>query len=276
MAIYAIGDLQGCADQFSQLLDNVGFSGNDVVWLVGDLINRGPKSLETIRQVKAMGSQAITVLGNHDLHLIAAAYGHRALSKSDTLDEILAAPDKIDLIEWLRHQPLLHYDADLAWTMVHAGLAPQWTHTQACGLAADVEQILRSDDIERLLASMYNNKPKRWSETLVDEERWRFTINCLTRLRFCHADGSLALKEKGNPGANTEYLPWYAHPERLSTDHRIVFGHWSTLGVRQTHNVWSLDSGCVWGGSLTAMRLDSDEPHLHQVTCPMQQSPTGV
>lgn len=275
MAIYAVGDLQGCADQFNDLLGLVGFGGNDVVWLVGDLVNRGPKSLQALRMIKTLDQQAITVLGNHDLHLIAAAYGYRELNKSDTLDDILQAPDKIELIEWLRHQPLLHTDTSIQWSMVHAGLAPPWTLKQAQELTHEVAQHLQSDDINRLLANMYGNKPTHWRDDFATYERLRFTINACTRMRFCDEKGGLALKEKGSPENHTreELIPWFAHPDRRSINERIIFGHWSTLGLRQASNTWALDSGCIWGGALTALRIDSAEPEWHQVSCPMQQHP---
>jgi bis(5'-nucleosyl)-tetraphosphatase (symmetrical) len=264
MANYAIGDIQGCHDEFIALLTHLGFNPTvDTLWLAGDLVNRGPKSLAVLREVMMLGDAAIVVLGNHDLHLLALGLDPNARTRrKDTLDEILQAPDRKVIMEWLRYRPLLHYDETLNTVMVHAGLAPQWSVADACQYAAEVEHVLRdSQAIGAFLASMYGNEPRLWSAALVGLDRLRATTNCLTRMRFCEADGSLNFREKGAPqDVVKNVLPWYAFKKRASQDVTIVFGHWSTLRLRPEacarHNVYPLDTGAVWGGALTAMRLE--------------------
>lgn len=256
MTRYAVGDIQGCYPELLQLLARIGFSADrDRLWLVGDLVNRGPDSLKTLRFVRSLGDSAVAVLGNHDLHLLAVAHGTRRKRKSDTLDEILEAPDRDALIEWLQSRPLAYREGnDL---MVHAGLVPQWTVEQALQLAHEVETALRTDP-RALLQGMYADEPDRWSHDLSGIEKLRFTINVLTRLRVCTADGQIDLKMKGkpHPGA-TRFKPWFEHPERRSAGQRIVFGHWSALGLVLRQRIVGLDTGCVWGGSLTALNLDA-------------------
>jgi len=260
MATYAIGDIQGCFQEFELLLERLRFDrSQDRLWLVGDLVNRGPQSLEVLRKVRALGNAAVTVLGNHDLHLLALALTSAERVKSkDTLDGILAAPDRPELIDWLRRQPLLYHDASLGYTMIHAGLPPQWDLATAQGCAQEVESALR--DVERgpaLLAAMYGDQPDRWCGDLRGMERLRFITNCLTRLRYCRADGRLELKFKGTPqNAPVKVLPWFRVAGRRSKDMRIVCGHWSTLGYHQEDGVLSIDTGCVWGQRLCAVRLD--------------------
>ena len=260
MAVYAIGDVQGCFDELLKLLDRLRFDpATDQIWLAGDLVNRGPKSADVLRFAKTMGSQrVVTVLGNHDLHLLANAagvleYQHRL----DTLDDILNAPDCDELVDWLRQQPLFYHDEKLAFSMVHAGLPPEWTLEQTCQYAREVESVLRGDDWQAFFQNMYGNKPKRWSEDLVGWDRLRFITNCLTRLRYCHEDGRLALKFKGAPKDKPSgQKPWFQMPGRKTENENIVFGHWSTLGTGQYGHVFSLDSGAVWGEKLTAVRID--------------------
>lgn len=271
MAVYAIGDIQGCDEEFSRLLTRLGFSASrDTLWLVGDLVNRGPRSLEVLRRVKALGDAAISVLGNHDLHLLALAMSPTEPVKSkDTLQEILSAPDRDELLHWLRHRPMLHHDATLGYTMIHAGLPPQWDLSLAQACARELEAALRDDDSCRgLFAHMYGDKPDRWSDDLRGTDRLRFITNCLTRLRFCHADGRLDLKFKGEvKNAPKHLLPWFQVPARRSQDTRIVCGHWSALGYYDADGVLAIDTGCVWGEKLCAVRLDQFPPAPVFVPC---------
>ena len=277
MAVYAIGDLQGCYDPLRRLLDAINFQPEaDQLWLVGDLVNRGPQSLECLRFVASLGEHAVTVLGNHDLSLLASAAGYRTLRPDSTLNDILNANDCDALLHWLRQRPLLHHDADLGYTMLHAGLPPQWDLAQAQDLAAEVESVLRSDNYLELLATMFGDTPTQWSDDLTGAERWRFVINCLTRLRYCSAAGQLDLHAKGAPGTQAAHLlPWFRVPERRSAGTKIVFGHWSTLGCVQEQNVFSIDTGCVWGNALTALRLDTPTPEYHQVACATYIKPSN-
>ncbi|MEO0972143.1 MAG: symmetrical bis(5'-nucleosyl)-tetraphosphatase [Pseudomonadota bacterium] len=271
MAVYAIGDIQGCAHELRQLLEALAFDPqDDQLWCCGDLVNRGPDSLATLRLIKSLGSSAITVLGNHDLHLLAVAAGVRANRphKGDTFEAILDAPDRDDLIGWLRTQPLAHYDDQVGWLMIHAGLPPQWTSEEALQHAGQVSDILKSPEADAWLAGMYGNEPSCWRSDLARDERLRFTVNCLTRMRYCSEAGALQFKAKGPPGSQPAGLmPWFEVPDRRSRDTAIVFGHWSTLGLQHTHNVLSLDTGCVWGGSLTAARLSPLPLDFTEVAC---------
>ncbi len=263
MAVYAIGDIQGCYDELQHLLDRLSFNPEeDYLWFTGDLVNRGPKSLATLRLVKSLGEHAITVLGNHDLHLLAVAAGFQTLRKKDTLDKILNASDAVDLLHWLRHRPMLHYDSRLNTAMVHAGLPPQWTLKRAQKCAHRVEKKLRGPKYKDFLAQMYDNKPNQWSKELTGIDRLRFITNALTRMRYCSADGTLDFNQKMAPGNQPEsLLPWFRIPGRRSIGTRIIFGHWSTAGYRIENNTVAIDTGCIWGGNLTAVRLDS--PHLY-------------
>ncbi len=275
MAVYAIGDLQGCYSPLRRLLDRLQFEpGRDRLWFTGDLVNRGPESLEALRFVKALGGAAVTVLGNHDLHLLAVAQGVKPLRpRKDTLANILDAPDRDALLDWLCRQPLLHEDAGLGYVMVHAGLPPDWSVADASACARVVETTLAGADRATLLAHMYGDTPERWSPDLESYKLMRFTINCLTRLRYVHDDGRLALDFKGAPGdAPRGLVPWFRAPFRRSARARIVFGHWSTLGVVPDRRVFPLDSGCVWGGQLTALRLDG-EPRRVCVACEQAREP---
>jgi len=264
MAVYAIGDIQGCDDEFGQLLDAIDFSASrDTLWLVGDLVNRGPRSLAVLRRVKALGDAVITVLGNHDLHLLAVALSpYEALKPKDTLQQILAAPDRDELLHWLRHRPMLHHDAKLGYTLIHAGLPPQWDLQTAQACARELEETLRDDQRCRdLFAHMYGDQPDRWSDDLRGTDRLRFITNCLTRMRFCRADGRLELKFKGSmQDASSGVMPWFKAPGRRSRDLRIVCGHWSALGYYDADGVLAIDTGCVWGEKLCAVRLDQPQP----------------
>lgn len=264
MATYAVGDIQGCGDEFEELLGRLRFDPRqDQLWLVGDLVNRGPRSLDVLRKVRTLGDSAITVLGNHDLHLLAVALapGAARLKRKDTLDEILSAPDRDELLHWLRHRPMLHHDATLGFTMIHAGLPPQWDFDTAIACARELEATLRDvDQARELFAHMYGDQPDRWSGDLRGFDRLRFITNCLTRLRFCSADGKLNLKYKGTlDDAPRDLYPWFRAPQRRSRDMKIVCGHWSALGYHDGDGVLSIDTGCVWGASLCAVRLDKRE-----------------
>ncbi len=275
MAIYAVGDLQGCLDPFRRLLDRLAFDpAEDRLWLVGDIVNRGPQSLESLRFVRELGEAAVTVLGNHDLNLLAVAFGNRRPRKKDTLDPILEAPDRDPLLDWLRSRPLLHHDPALGFAMVHAGLAPEWDLAQARAMAREVEAALAGPDFRTLLVQMYGDRPDRWDPELEGIERLRFAINCFTRLRYLSRDGALRLETKAAPGQQpADELPWFEAPGRRSADTRIVFGHWSTLGALEKNNAFATDTGCVWGGRLTALRLDAPEPRWLDVDCPGAQKP---
>lgn len=272
MTRYAVGDVQGCYQELRTLLAQLSFNvDRDKLWLVGDLVNRGPQSLETLRFVRALGDSAVVVLGNHDLHLLAVACGIRRMRKSDTLDAILGAPDRRQLLQWLVTRPLAHLEGgDL---MVHAGLVPEWSAHDALQLAGEVEAALRTDPV-RVFEHMYGDEPARWTHDLPTEERLRFTINVLTRIRVCTADGHIDLKMKGKPHKHSPFKPWFEIDTRVSRDVRVVFGHWSALGLVRGHGVLGLDSGCVWGGALTAVDLDSDAPPV-SIPCAAYQAITG-
>lgn len=259
MAVYAIGDVQGCFDELLKLLDIIEFNPKkDQVWLAGDLVNRGPKSAEVLRFAMANPKSVKVVLGNHDLHLIANAVGvHDHHHRMDTMDSVLKAADCDELITWLRHQPLFHHDKALGFSMVHAGVPPQWSIKKCRKRAKEVEKVLQSDNWQDFFRNMYGNNPEKWSKELTGWDRLRYITNCFTRLRYCYDDGRLALKFKGEPkNKPTGELPWFDMPKRKTQDDNIVFGHWSTLGTGQYGNVFSLDSGAVWGEQLTAVRID--------------------
>jgi bis(5'-nucleosyl)-tetraphosphatase (symmetrical) len=237
----------------------------DTLWFVGDLVNRGPESLDCLRFVKSLGERAVAVLGNHDLHLVCVAEGAEKRRKRDTLDEVLAAPDLDELLEWVRHRPLMHVEGE--YVLVHAGLMPEWTVAKASGLAREVEARLRGRDYRKLLERMYGDEPDRWADALEGYDRLRVIINAMTRLRVCDEDGAMVLSYKGEPGeAHEDWTPWFDYPGRASRDHAIVCGHWSALGLEIRDDLLSLDSGCVWGRSLTAVRLQDRK--VFAVPCP--------
>ena len=276
MSRYAIGDVQGCNEELQALLSQLRFNPDrDRLIFVGDLVNRGPGSLAVLRFVRALGDNATVVLGNHDLHLLAVAHGIRRNRKSDTLDDVLSAPDRDALIEWLITRPLAHAHVDSDGRtdlVVHAGLVPQWTLEDILALAGRVESALRKDP-SHLFNHMYGDEPDRWRSDLDEKEALRFTINVLTRLRVCTADGKVDLKWKGKPPpADSSYQPWFDLKSRKSLDARVIFGHWSALGYVQRNGVVGLDSGCVWGGALTAFDLDADRPPV-TVACGGYQLP---
>lgn len=252
--LWAVGDVQGCCQALEQLLQHPDIGANDHFWFAGDLVNRGPASLATLRQVRALGERAVCVLGNHDLHLLAVACGIRPAKRGDTLDDILAAPDADDLIDWLRHRPLAHLEH--GHLLVHAGVLPGWRASQARALAAEVEAVLRGPQWRDFLAVMYGNTPDHWNDAWQGDARWRVIVNACTRLRFCSLDGVMEFDSKdGAAAAPAGYLPWFDIPDRRSTDTTVVFGHWSTLGLLDRPNLLALDTGCVWGGQLSAVRL---------------------
>jgi len=255
MPHYAIGDIQGCHAEFCELLTLIGFStANDRLWLTGDLVNRGPDSLGVLREVRALGRSATTVLGNHDLHLLTVAAGHRDAHRDDTLAPILAAPDRDELLDWLARQPLAIAEAGML--MVHAGVLPQWTSERVVALAREVETTLEGDAREPFLRVLYGDEPHTWRDDLEGFDRLRAIVNALTRLRFCTAEGRMDFREKrGAAHAPSGFSPWFAHPQRQTASSLVVCGHWSTLGLLLTPNVLMLDSGCLWGGALTALRL---------------------
>jgi bis(5'-nucleosyl)-tetraphosphatase (symmetrical) len=274
MAVYAIGDVQGCFDSLRALLDKLSYDpATDCLWFAGDLVNRGPQSLEVLRFVKAQPN-AITVLGNHDLHLLAVASGQAPLKKRDTFDDILSAPDRDELLAWLRACPLLHHDPKLGYSLVHAGLLPQWGLSEALQLAAEAGEYIRRSSHNELFSHMYGDTPDHWQDDLGGWARQRVIINAFTRLRYCDVHGRLDLRPKGRPGKQPPHLlPWFQVPGRRTRDTRIVFGHWSTLGVWNADGVIALDSGCLWGNKLTAARLDTNFPQFTEIACPQLLAP---
>ncbi len=269
MTTYAVGDIQGCLEELQRLLDKVAFDpGSDRIWFVGDLVNRGPSSLEVLRFIRSLGDAAISVLGNHDLHLLAIASGAAKLKRKDTLDDILNAPDREEILDWLRHRPLLHLDNQRKQLLVHAGLPPQWKVKQAAKLAREAEQVLQSSDHRDFFEHMYGNDPTIWNKHLGGWDRIRFIINALTRMRYCNAEGKLELTEKGPPGTQPATLvPWFQHGQRRSCDTEIIFGHWSTLGLMKKTGLIGLDSGCLWGGELSIVDLDHPDRPVVQLNC---------
>jgi bis(5'-nucleosyl)-tetraphosphatase (symmetrical) len=257
MAHYAIGDIQGCSSAFAALLDAVAFDATrDRLWLVGDLVNRGPDSLGVLRRVMALGDCATCVLGNHDLHLLATAAGRREPRPTDTFQAVLDAPDADEILDWLRHRKLLHHDPRTKRALVHAGIPPQWNVYEARDHAEEIETLLRSADWRAALGAMYGDEPTAWSEDLDEASRWRYTINALTRMRYCDRRGRLDMTQSGPPGTQPRGLvPWFDVPGRLAHNTHIVFGHWAALGLLIRNDVTALDSGCVWGGALTAVPL---------------------
>lgn len=275
MARYAIGDVQGCNEALQTLLHALRFSPDrDQLVFVGDLVNRGPDSLGVLRFVRHLGAAARTVLGNHDLHLLALHHdAGRKPRDGDTLDAVLAAPDRTALLDWLILQPLVIDDAAHGDLFLHGGVVPGWTLDDVLGHARAAEQDLRADP-PAFLGAMYGNRPEHFADAATAMDRHRFTINMLTRMRYCHADGRIDLKLKGAPGLqHAPWLPWFEHADRRLTERRIVFGHWSTLGLLRRPGLLALDTGCVWGGQLTAANLDDPEAPVTAVQCRACQRP---
>jgi bis(5'-nucleosyl)-tetraphosphatase (symmetrical) len=275
MSIYWVGDIQGCDAPLGQLLDQVGFSvSRDRLYVLGDLVNRGPSSLAVLRRLHNMGTSVQCVLGNHDLHLLALAKGARAPGKTDTLNEILEAPDRDNLLNWLQHQPLALFEENVL--MVHAGVLPQWSLAETLALAGELKSILQGEGATEFLCNMYGNEPTQWQAHLQGIERWRCALNAFTRLRFCTPSGDMEFKTKeGSAKAPEGFMPWFEVPGRQTADITIAFGHWSTLGAVNRKDVWALDTGCVWGGCLTALQRDhpNDMPHRIEIKCPSYQIP---
>lgn len=268
MSTYAIGDVQGCFDELKRLVTQFGFNEkSDKLWFVGDLVNRGPKSLDVLRFVKRLGDRAIVVLGNHDLHLVTQHEGMERPRKDDTFDAVFKAHDRKELVDWLRTRRTMHVDG--GWAMVHAGLLPQWSIQKAAALGKEVETALAAPDYRKFLENMYGSKPDAWSDSLTGWDRLRVIVNAMTRMRACTADGRMDFKTKGKtppPG----FRPWF---EFRKDARAIVCGHWSALGLKMTDKLAALDSGCVWGGNLTALRLE--DRALYQVPCAGYQAPGG-
>jgi bis(5'-nucleosyl)-tetraphosphatase (symmetrical) len=271
--IYLLGDLQGCGDPLARMLEVVAFSpSRDHLYVLGDLVNRGPDSLGVLQRLSALGESATCVLGNHDLHLLAVAQGVRKPHKSDTVAQILDAPDREHWLNWLRHQKMAVQAH--GWLMVHAGVLPQWDAAQTLALAAEVEAMLQGPDLATFLPLMYGNEPVQWRDELQGPERLRCVINSLTRLRFCSADGSMEFATKeGSGGAPQGYMPWFEVPGRRTEGVPVAFGHWSTLGLINRDDLLSLDTGCVWGGQLTAVRLTDTGREVIQIPCAQSQKP---
>ncbi|KHT65540.1 bis(5'-nucleosyl)-tetraphosphatase [Photobacterium gaetbulicola] len=269
MSTYLVGDIQGCLDDLRQLLDTAGFNPHqDQLWLTGDLVARGPQSLETLRFVKSLGQQATTVLGNHDLHLLAVAEGIAKNKAKDKLQAILDAPDSDELLHWLRHQPLLAEHPTLSFVMTHAGIPPQWNLKQARKRAKEVERVLQGDNYRWLLKNMYGNGPDTWSADLKGIARYRYTINAFTRMRFCYPDGRLDMACKLSPqeAASDQLVPWFALA-RPEMGKKMIFGHWAALMGYEDDKVIGLDTGCVWGNSMTLLRWEDGARFEH--ACPV-------
>jgi bis(5'-nucleosyl)-tetraphosphatase (symmetrical) len=270
---YLLGDLQGCCDPLDRLLAELDFSpSRDHLHVLGDLVNRGPASLQVLQRLSALGDAATCLLGNHDLSLLATAAGVRKPHRLDTTQALLAHPQREAWLDWLRHRKLA--DVACGWLTVHAGVIPAWTTEQTLALAGEIETLLRSKDLPAFLQVMFGNEPRRWSDRLVGPPRWRFIINTLTRIRFCSADGLLEFEAKdGADTAPPGFAPWFAHAHRATAGQPVAFGHWSTLGLINQPELLALDTGCVWGGPLTAVRVDGGRRDLIQVPCEQAQVP---
>ena len=274
MATYAIGDVQGCYKQLQELLSAIQYSPDqDLLWFVGDIVNRGPDSLQTLRFIRSLGDRAITVLGNHDLHLLAIANGRGVANKKDTLQDILHATDRDELLDWLLHRPLMHYDKHLDVCMVHAGIHPEWTTNEALIYAGEIEAALQGEKSHEFFHHMYGDKPHKWSELHAGWDRLRFITNVFTRMRYINKNShELALKDKSAPGHQPEnILPWFLFGNRKTANTKVIFGHWSTLPDPKLKNIYPLDTGCLWGGKLTALEINADMRRVVQLDCPQAQ-----
>ncbi|MEQ9022970.1 MAG: symmetrical bis(5'-nucleosyl)-tetraphosphatase [Pseudomonadales bacterium] len=277
MTTYAIGDIQGCYEPFMRLLDKIDFDDKkDKLWSVGDLVNRGPDSLKVLEFCRSLGKNFVCSLGNHDLHLLAVAACRRQVKTGDTFDDVLTSPNRDELLHWLRHQKLLHYDKDRNVAVVHAGIAPQWSMAQACKLASEVEDVIRDDNLAHIYYhNMYGNTPAKWSEELSGPVRWRVITNYLTRMRFCNHKGKLELQTKtGMLNPPKGYMPWFLVPDRKASDTSILFGHWAALlgETFEGENVYALDTGCVWGQKLAAINIDKLDK-MHTVKAKKKSTP---
>jgi len=278
MSTYVIGDIQGCYDELQQLLKTIHFSiDKDQIWFTGDLVNRGPKSLAVLRFVRDLGDNAITVLGNHDLHMLAIVHDTQTQRPSDTLNDVIAGHDKWQLMDWLREQPLMHTSKNGSHVMVHAGIYPMWTIDEAKTYAKEAEKALQKDNFIVYLKEMYGNQPTIWSESLSGWQRLRFITNCFTRMRFCTKEFALDMTASVTPGEqHTDLQPWYKLPNRIKQAEHIYFGHWSTLGANKKiipgKNIVCLDTGCLWGDRLTALRIEDQQ--IFQTPCPGYKKPS--
>ena len=274
MATYAIGDIQGCFKQLKSLLKKIDFNADkDRLWFAGDIINRGPDSLKTIRFIKSLEDNAITVLGNHDLHLLAIAHGHKKQNKKDTIKDILKASDSEQLLEWLIRRPLMHYQEKHNVCMVHAGIHPAWSREQALTCASEVESVLRGPKAHEFFRHMYGNKPDKWSDNLSGWDRLRFITNCFTRMRYIKDNARLCLQEKGAPGKQPAGIhPWFTFKGK-SNDMNIIFGHWSTLKDPKLEHLYPIDTGCLWGGKLTALKVNKKMSKTYRLPCSRQIEP---
>ncbi len=277
MAVYIIGDVQGCFDELKELVKFISFKPKkDQLWFVGDLVNRGPQSIETLRWVKSLGTSACIVLGNHDLHLLAAYVGAKEIRTTSSLYSVLQAKDIDELITWLRYQSLMQYNKKLNFAMVHAGLAPQWSIKNALRYAKEVETVLKSKKYADFLYNMYGDNPNRWDGRLKGWARLRTITNYFTRLRYCTNKGEMSFSEKGPPGTQRSRMkPWFEIKSRKSADTTVAFGHWSTLGFVNEQNVIGTDTGCLWGGCLTAVEMDLEQITIHQLDCKAKRSITN-
>ncbi|VAX01319.1 Bis(5'-nucleosyl)-tetraphosphatase, symmetrical [hydrothermal vent metagenome] len=272
MTIYAIGDIQGCYADLQNLLSKINFSAtNDTLWFAGDLVNRGPNSLETLRFIKSLGNSAITVLGNHDLHALAVRAGIKK-DKKGSLSSLLSAPDADELFDWLRNQPLIHYDVTSNFTLVHAGIPAEWDLKSALNYGDELHKVLSDDSYVDFLEHMYGDIPNLWSEQLLSWDRLRYICNAFTRMRFCYDNGQLNFSEKNSPeyvtnNSNEALIPWFELENRKTQSDKIIFGHWSNLGLRIEQNIFALDTGCLWGKQLTALKIDN-KLEYYQVNCP--------
>ena len=273
--IHLVGDLQGCCGAFDRLLAEIGFSpSRDRLVLLGDLVNRGPQSLAVLQRLRGFGDAATCLLGNHDLHLLAVAHGVRRPHRSDTLGDILASPERDAWLDWLRQRRMASLES--GWLCVHAGVVPAWTVARTLELAAEVQAMLAGPDLPAFLQVMYGNEPRRWTDELQGTDRWRFVINTLTRIRFCTPEGELEFDTKDGAGAAPPgFHPWFDVPGRATAAHPVAFGHWSTLGLVNRPDLLGIDTGCVWGGALTAVRVDGGRREVHQVACAQAQPPGG-
>ena len=272
--IHLVGDVQGCDRALQRLLDVIGFSASrDRLVMMGDLVNRGPASLAVLQRLASFGDAATCLLGNHDLHLLAVAHGARGRQRGDTFDDVLASPERGAWLDWLCHQRLAHLEC--GWLCVHAGVVPQWDAAQTLALAGEVEALLRGPDLGDFLPAMYGNEPSLWHDALSGTERWRLVVNALTRIRFCSDEGRLDFQVKEGAGAAPPgYRPWFEVPGRRTAGQPLAFGHWSMLGLIDRDDLLAIDTGCVWGGALTAVRVDGGRREVVQVACEQAQRPS--
>jgi bis(5'-nucleosyl)-tetraphosphatase (symmetrical) len=276
MAVYVIGDVQGCYRDLKRLLKAISFdAASDRLWFVGDLVNRGPDSLKTLRYVRSLGDSAITVLGNHDLHLLAVHYAGAKMKPSDTLQQILDADDCLELMEWLRFKPLMHFDPDLNFALVHAGILPGWSISVALERAAEAEKALQGKGFIDFLGEMYGNAPAIWSDDLRDMNRLRFITNVFTRMRYIEENNKLDFASKGAPDKSRpdKIRPWFELKQSAIKHNRVAFGHWSTLPTNQYGSCFALDSGCLWGGTMTSLRIDKKQPRWFSMACDKNARP---